>query len=90
MYRVLYVSIRGPKYLLGNTTVHPVDAAAPTGVGTRFTTLEQVERHVAVDLRGVSTYWRVEVIDEHGAVVRLGTRAGRNGTGERWTWPPPA
>ena len=86
MYRLLYVSIRGPRYLLGNPTVHPVDVAVPAGVGTRFATFDQIERHVAEELRGLSVFWRVEVVDEHGTVVRRGTRAGFNGTGERWTW----
>jgi hypothetical protein len=44
-----------------------------------------IERHVARELRGPSVFWRVEVIDDASAVVRLGTRAGHNGTGERWT-----
>jgi hypothetical protein len=85
MFRLVFVSVRGPRYLLGNPSVHPVDAAPPDA-GTRFATVEQIERYVQRHLTGLSVYWRVEIIDQGGAVVRHGTRTGRNGTGERWTW----
>jgi len=89
-YRLLCVSIRQDYYLHGNTSVHPVDVHnLPTGVGARFASLAEIEQWVPRGLRGISSYWQVRVIDDTGTVVRLGFRAGYNGTGNRWTWRPP-
>jgi len=84
MLRVLYVSVRGHKCLLGGPTL---DAdAVPPGVGTRFGTIEQIERFVRRELRGLGVYWQVQIVDDTGVVVRRGFRSGYNGTGEQWTW----
>jgi hypothetical protein len=48
------------------------------------------ERYVATELRGLDVFWQVRVIDDDGAVVMYGFRAGPGGTGERWTWRPPS
>lgn len=89
-YRLLCVSIRQDYYLVGNTSVHPVDLAnVPAGAGTCFSSLAEIERWVPQHLRGIDSYWHVRVIDERGTVVHLGFRAGFNGTGNRWTWRPP-
>ena len=89
--RLLCVSVRGGHgYLVGDLTVHPVGrepAAVPAGAGTRFADLDQIKHYVATELRGLSVIWQVRVIDDDGAVVMYGFRAGR---GERWTWRPPA
>jgi hypothetical protein len=85
MFRIICVSVRGPRYLLGNPSVHPVDAPPP-GVGTLFTRVGQAQSYVRRHLAELSAYWRVEIIDECGAVVGYGTRTEHNGTGERWTW----
>jgi hypothetical protein len=89
-FRLLCVSIRQDYYLHGNTSWHPVDNTnVPAGVGTRFASLDEIERWVPQALRGVDSYWQVRVIDDTGTVVRLGFRAGYNGTGSTWTWRPP-
>jgi hypothetical protein len=89
--RLLCVSVRGNHgYLVGNPTMHPVDlepAVVPAAVGTRFADLDEIKRFVATELRGLSAIWQVRVIDDDGAVVMDGFRAGR---GERWTWRPPS
>ncbi|MGI5243356.1 hypothetical protein [Dactylosporangium sp. CA-139066] len=91
--RLLCVSIRGNHgYLVGNPNVHPIDlepAAVPAGVGTRFSDLDEIKRYVRTELRGMSVLWQVRVIDDAGAVLMYGFRAGPGGTGERWTWRPP-
>ncbi len=85
--RLLYVSVRGHCYLAGNSNIHPVDSV-PAGVGTRFASLDQIESYVRHELRGLSTFWQVRVIDDDGTVVRYGFRAGPGGTGETWVWRP--
>jgi hypothetical protein len=85
MLRVLYVSIRGHKCLVGGSILD-ADAAVPAGIGTRFGTIAEIERMIARQLRGVSSYWQVQTVDEHGAVVHRGFRSGYNGTGDQWTW----
>jgi hypothetical protein len=85
MLRVVYVSVRGHKTLLGGPTLD-ADAAIPAGVGIEFPDHRQVEAHVRRALHGLSAYWQVHVVDDTGTVVRRGFRSGRNGTGERWTW----
>lgn len=85
MLRLLYVSVRGHKCLLGGPTLD-ADADVPAGVGTPFASLAEIERHVRTELRGVGVYWQVQVVDEAGAVVCRGFRSGYNGTGEQWTW----
>nr|BFE56388.1 hypothetical protein GCM10020063_009140 [Dactylosporangium thailandense] len=91
--RLLCVSVRGNHgYLVGSPNAHPIDlepAAVPAGVGTRFTDLDAIKRYVRTELRGVSVFWQVRVIDDAGAVLMYGFRAGPGGTGERWTWRPP-
>jgi hypothetical protein len=84
-WRVLCVSVRGHRYLVGSPTVHPIDEV-PAQVGQRFTSHADVERYARHHLRGISALQQVEVIDDDGVTVRRGTRSGRNGTGERWTW----
>ncbi|WP_460491704.1 hypothetical protein [Dactylosporangium cerinum] len=79
------MSVRGHRYLVGSPTVHPVDTV-PAGVGRRFASVDDVERYVRHDLRGVTALWQVQVVDDDGVIVRRGTRSGRNGTGGRWTW----
>jgi hypothetical protein len=93
--RLLCVSVRGNHgYLVGNRNVHPFDLdepnAVPAGIGTRFAGLDEIKRYVATELRGLGVFWQVRVIDDGGAVVMYGFRAGPGGTGERWTWRPPA
>jgi hypothetical protein len=85
--RLLCVSVRNDCYLVGNPNVHPVDTV-PTEVGTRFADLDAIQRHVRDELRGLSSYWQVRVVDDAGAVVMYGFRAGPGGTGETWTWRP--
>lgn len=85
MLRLVYVSVRGHKILLGGPILD-ADAPIPDGVGVWFASQAQIERHVRTELRGVSAYWQVQVVDEAGTVVRRGFRAGPNGTGEHWTW----
>jgi hypothetical protein len=79
--RLLCVSVRNDRYLVGNPNVHPVDTV-PAGVGTRFADLGAIKRHVRDELRGLTTYWQVRVVDDDGAVVMYGFRSGRGGTGE--------
>jgi hypothetical protein len=92
--RLLCVSVRGNHgYLVGNPNVHPIDldqAAVPDGIGTRFGDLDEIKRYVRTELRGLSCFWQVRVVDDAGAVVMYGFRAGYNGTGETWTWRPPS
>jgi hypothetical protein len=92
--RLLCVSVRGNHgYLVGNPNVHPIDlepAAVPAEVGTRFVDLDQIKHHVRTELRGQSAFRQVRVIDDDGAVVMYGFRAGPGGTGERWTWRAPS
>ena len=85
--RLLCVSVRNDRYLVGNPNVHPVDTV-PAGVGTRFADLDAIKRYVRDELRGLSTYWQVRVVDDDGAVVMYGFRSGPSGTGETWTWRP--
>jgi hypothetical protein len=85
MLRLLYVSVRGHKCLLGGPVLD-ADADVPAGVGTPFASHGQIERYVRTELRGLSVYWQVQVVDEAGKVVRRGFRSGYNGTGEHWTW----
>lgn len=92
------MSVRGNHgYLVGNPNVHPIDlepatilAAVLAGVGTRFADLDAIKRYVRTELRGMSVFWQVRVIDDDGTVVMYGFRAGPGGTGERWTWRPPS
>ncbi len=92
--RLLCVSVRGNHgYLAGNPNVHPVDLdvdAAPAGIGTRFLSLDEIKRYVRTDLRGLSCFWQVRVVDDAGTVLMYGFRTGYNGTGETWTWRPPS
>ena len=82
-WRVLCVSVRGHRYLVGSPTVHPVDEIPPA-VGRRFASFQDIDRYVRQELRGISALHRVDVVDDHGTVVRYGTRDGRGGN--RWTW----
>jgi hypothetical protein len=85
MLRLLYVSVRGHKILLGGPVLD-ADAPVPDGVGVWFADHRAIQRHVRTELRGLSAYWQVQVVDEAGTVVRRGFRSGYNGTGEQWTW----
>lgn len=67
-------------------TTQSVRDADPIPVTGEFRTMANVRGHVARELRGLSSYWRVSVLDADGNVVGTGTRAGRNGTGNRWVW----
>jgi hypothetical protein len=87
MLRLLYVSIRGHKCLVGGPMLD-ADAAVPADIGTRFGTVAEIEQMVPRELRGISSYWQVQIVNEHGAVVHRGFRSGYNGTGDRWTWRP--
>lgn len=84
-YRLVVYSVRGHRYLVGNTTVHPVDEI-PAGVGTRFDSTCAVERYVRRALAGLSCYDAVEIVAEDGRVLRRGVRSGMNGTGNTWIW----
>lgn len=90
--RLLCVSVAGNHgYLVGNSNVHPIDldsAAVPVGIGTRFGDLDEIKQYVGTQLRDLSVFWQVRVIDDDGAVVMYGVRAGPGGTGESWTWRP--
>lgn len=85
MLRVVAVSVRGPKYLVGDPTVHNIEEV-PAGVGTPFASIAEVQHYVTRELRGLSVYWRVEVVDADGTVVWRGTRDGHHGTGPNWIW----
>lgn len=85
MLRLVYVSVRGHKCLVGGPTLD-ADADVPADMGTRFGSVTEIERFVLRELRGLSAYWQVQIIDEAGAVIHRGFRSGYNGTGERWTW----
>ena len=85
--RLLCVSIQSACYLVGNPNVHPVDPV-PAGIGTRFADLDAVKHYVRDELRGLGCYWQVRVVDDTGAVVMYGFRAGPGRTGETWTWRP--
>lgn len=87
-YRLLYVSVRGHRYLAGGPTVHPVDGV-PAGAGSTFGDFPAVEHHVRGELRGISAIHQVLVIDTDGTVVRRGHRSGPGGTRDRWTWHTP-
>lgn len=86
MFRLLTVSVRGHKYLVGNPNVHPVDTL-PADRGSRFHDIDHVKRYVKRELGGISSICAVEVIATDSAKVALrGTRAGRGGTGNTWLW----
>jgi hypothetical protein len=85
--RLVCVSVRSDCYLVGNPNAHPVDTV-PAGVGTRFADLDAIQRYVRDELRGLSSYPQVRIVDDSGAVVMYGFRAGPSGTGETWTWRP--
>ena len=80
-YRLVVSSIRGHRYLVGNTTVHPVDEI-PAGVGTRFASTGAVERYVRRALAGQSCYHAVAIVADDGHVLTRGVR----GTGNTWIW----
>jgi hypothetical protein len=80
-YRLLVYSIRGHRYLVGNTTVHPVDEI-PAGVGTRFSSTSAVERYVRRELAGLSSYHAVEIVADDGHALMRGVRS----TGNTWAW----
>ena len=84
-YRLVVHSIRGHKYLVGNTTVHPVDEI-PAGVGTRFSSTSAVEHYVRRELAGQSSCDAVEIVADDGRTVMRGVRSGINGTGNTWVW----
>jgi hypothetical protein len=84
-YRVVVYSIRGHKYLVGNTTVHPVDEIPP-GVGTRFTSTSAVQSYVRRELAGLSCYHAVAIVGDDGHTLMRGVRSGFNGTGNTWIW----
>lgn len=84
-YRLVVYSIRGHKYLVGNTTVHPVEEI-PAGVGTRFTSTSEVERYVRRALAGRSWCHAVAIVSDDGHALRRGVRSGFNGTGNTWIW----
>jgi hypothetical protein len=84
-YRLVMVSVRGHKYLLGNTTVHPVDEIPP-GIGTRFSNTSAVQDHVRRELAGLSCYHAVEIVADDGHALRRGERSGINSTGNTWVW----
>jgi hypothetical protein len=85
MLRLVYVSVRGDKCLVGGPDLD-ADGVVPAGVGTPFASQEQVERWVRTELRGLGVYWQVQVIDDGGAVLSRGFRSGYNGVGEQRTW----
>lgn len=92
MFRLIAVSVRGGLYLIGNPSVHPInppgqfDVPVPAGVGTEFPTLADVKRYTRTELGPLSSYHQVRIVDETGAAVLRGVRAGRGGTGRRWMW----
>jgi hypothetical protein len=85
MLRLLYISVRGHIVLLGGPVLD-ADAPVPDGIGDVFTDHRAIEHHVHAELRDLSAYWQVQVVDDTGTVVRRGFRSGYNGTGEQWTW----
>ena len=84
-YRLVVFSVRGHKYLVGNTTVHPVEEILP-GVGTRFSSPSAIDRYVRRELAGLSCYYAAQVVDDDGRVLMRGVRSGVNGTGNTWIW----
>jgi hypothetical protein len=96
MFRIIAVSVRGPQYLIGNPSVHPInptgqsDGPVPDGVGTTFATLSQARRYTHTQLGPISLcyqvlYCQVRVVDERGKQVIRGDR-----TGKQWAWTTPA
>lgn len=80
-YRLVVYSVRGHKYLAGNPTWHPVDEIPP-GVGTRFASTSEVDRHVRRELAGQSGFDAVAIVADDGHVLMRGVR----GTGNTWAW----
>lgn len=90
MYRILARSVRGHEYLIGNPSVRPIaGGAVPSGVGTTLATLQNVRGYVARELRELSSFYAVRVVDTDGVTVANGVRGGLNGTGRRWWWEYP-
>jgi hypothetical protein len=85
VYRIVVVSVRGPRYLVGNPSVHPIDHVPP-GVGTRFATTAQARTYVRREFASASAFWQAEIVNNSGAVVMRGFRGGYNATGRTWTW----
>jgi hypothetical protein len=85
MLRLVAVSVRGPKYLDGNPSVHPIDRVPPE-VGTRFSSIEQAQTYAVRAYATLSSYWRIDIVDDQGQTVMRGFRIGA--TGRVWTWRP--
>jgi hypothetical protein len=84
-YRLVVYSVRGHRYLVGNTTVHPVDEIQD-GVGTRFSSTSAVQSYVCRELAGLSCYHAVAIVDDDGHTLLRGVRSGFNATGDTWAW----
>lgn len=56
--------------------------------GRQFPTMAAAQAHVRTGFRGASSFWRVTINAPDGRQSQQGTRAGRNGTGERWYFEP--
>jgi hypothetical protein len=77
--------VRGPKYLVGNPSVHPIDHVPP-GVGMSFATTEAAQTYVRREFASATAYWQAEIVNDNGAVIMRGFRNGYNATGRTWTW----
>lgn len=87
MYRLIAVSVRGPRYLIGARSVHPIsDESVPPREGTLFDSIADAKRYTRRELTSLSCYHQVQVVDETGTIVTRGHRTGRGGTGKRWSW----
>jgi hypothetical protein len=85
VFRIVMVSVRAARYLVGNPSVHPIDHVPP-GVGTRFATTSQAQAFVQREFRTISAYRHAEIVNDTGQIVMRGIRDGYNATGRTWSW----
>lgn len=55
----------------------------------KFGSLTEAEAHVRRNLTGISSVWRVRVLDQAGTPVRIAVRSGHNASGKSWIWGTP-
>ena len=78
-------SVRGHRYLVGNTTVHPVDEIQD-GVGTRFSSTSAVQRYVRRESADQTGHHAAAIVAADGHALHLSVRSSINGTADTWIW----